>query len=218
MSDGLLDALGGAPNADSQHIYGVVVAIVTNNDDPDGSGRVKVRFPWLSDSDESWWARLAVPMAGADRGFLFLPEVDDEVLVAFEHGDPRFPYVVGSLWNGQDKPPEPQALDGGKVVRRVLKSRAGHLVRLDDTEGGEKIEIVDKTGQNSVTLDSSTNTITLRADGDVVLESSSGNVVIKGQGVEISSSATDVKIESTANLEMTAQAQSTLKGAMVNIN
>ena len=84
---------------DSSRVTGVVVGVVTNNQDPDGLGRVKVKFPWLSDADESSWARIAAPMAGKERGLYFLPEVDDEVLVIFEHGDLRFPFVPGALWN-----------------------------------------------------------------------------------------------------------------------
>src|SRR5205085_2988322 len=126
-------------------ISGVVVGVVTNNqDDPDGLGRVKVKFPWLSNDEESFWARVAVPMAGKERGFYFLPEVEDEVLVAFEHGDPRFPYVLGSLWNGQDKPPEK---NDGKNNVRVIKSRSGHVIRLNDEDGKEKIESIDKSGK-----------------------------------------------------------------------
>jgi uncharacterized protein involved in type VI secretion and phage assembly len=218
MSDGLLDALGRAADAGPQRAFGVVIGIVTNNDDPEGLGRVKVRFPWLSDEDESSWARLATPMAGPGRGAYFLPEVDDEVLLAFEHGDPRFPYVLGGLWNGQDKPPDSKPLDGGKVARRVLKSRAGHIIRLDDTNGSEKIEIVDKTGQNSITIDSAANTITVHADGDLVLKSANGKVVLTGQAVEISSTAQDVTVNSSGDLGLVGQGQSTLKGATVNIN
>ena len=84
--------------------FGVVVGVVTNNQDPDGMHRVKVHFPWLSDDVESNWARVAAPMAGGNRGVYFLPEVDDEVLVAFEHGKVDHPYVIGSLWNQQDRP------------------------------------------------------------------------------------------------------------------
>ena len=91
----LLDLLTDNAAANSHRLYGVVVGLVTNNQDPDKLGRVKVRFPWLGDSDESAWARLATPMAGKDRGLYFLPEVDDEVLVVFEHGDLRFPYILG---------------------------------------------------------------------------------------------------------------------------
>src|SRR6185436_4336090 len=107
-------------------IHGVVVGIVTNNQDPDGMGRVKVKFPWLSDADESFWARAAVPMAGKDRGFYFLPEVDDEVLVAFKHGAARSPYTPGALGNGKDAPPATN--DDGKNNVRVIKSRSGHVI------------------------------------------------------------------------------------------
>ena len=84
---------------------GVVIGLVTNNQDPDGQGRVKVKFPWLSDDQESNWARLAMPMAGKNRGLFLLPEVGDEVLVMFEQGDVNHPYVIGAVWNGADTPP-----------------------------------------------------------------------------------------------------------------
>ena len=87
----------------NDRFYGVVVGIVTNNQDPDNMHRVKVRFPWLNQDHESNWARVATSMAGNGRGAYFLPEVDDEVLVAFEHGLIDQPYVIGSLWNGKDQ-------------------------------------------------------------------------------------------------------------------
>src|SRR5689334_12460780 len=103
ISDALLDTL--EEQKQSDRVYGVVVAIVTNRKDPEEMGRVKLRYPWLGENAEGYWARIATPMAGNERGIYFLPEVEDEVLVAFEHGDLRFPYVIGSLWNGRDKPP-----------------------------------------------------------------------------------------------------------------
>lgn len=216
MSDNLIDLLLPPTRGAADRIYGVVVGIVTNNQDPDKLGRVKVRFPWLSDADESWWARLAVVMAGKERGAFFLPEVDDEVLVAFEHGDVRFPYVLGGLWNGKDNPPATN--DDGKNNLRLLKSRSGHIIRLDDSDGAEKIEIIDKTEKNSVVFDASANTITIKADADITLESAQGKVVIKGQSIEIKSTAQDVKIESSANADVKASGQLNLKGSMVNIN
>ena len=96
---------------------------------------MKVKFPWLA-NDESAWARLAVPMAGAGRGFYFIPEVNDEVLVAFEQGDINRPYVIGCVWNGRDAPPEPasKVVDAsGKVNQRILKSRLGHTITIDDS-------------------------------------------------------------------------------------
>ena len=85
---------------------GLVVATVTDNKDPKGLARVRVRLPWQDGNQESYWARLAMPMAMSDRGVYFLPEVGDEVLVGFEKGHPTHPCVLGSLWNGQNKPPE----------------------------------------------------------------------------------------------------------------
>ena len=101
MGSHLLDVLSPSTH-ESGRVYGVVVGIVTNNKDPDNMARVKVRFPWLSDDEESWWARIATVMAGKNRGSYFIPEVDDEVLVAFDHGDMRFPYILGSVWNGRN--------------------------------------------------------------------------------------------------------------------
>jgi uncharacterized protein involved in type VI secretion and phage assembly len=174
----------------------VVVGLVTNNDDPEGQGRVKVKFPWLADDQESTWARLASPMAGQGRGLYFLPEVNDEVLVAFEHGDIHRPYILGVLWNGQDSPPQPNSavVDGsGQVVQRIIKSRAGHTILLDDTSGGGGITIMDRSG-NKIEMDSGANSLKLQVQGNLEIESD-GRVTIKGQaGVEISSSANvDVK-------------------------
>jgi uncharacterized protein involved in type VI secretion and phage assembly len=149
---------------EAQRINGVVVGIVTNNSDDKHPGCVRLTFPWLNDSDESNWARLCSFMAGPDRGALFLPEVGDEVLVAFEHGDPRFPYVLGALWNGKDKPPQ------GNNDVRVIKSRSGSVIRLTDAHGAEKIEITDKDG-NAITIDSAADKITLSApNGTIRLE------------------------------------------------
>ena len=101
------------------HAKGVAVALVTQNKDDEGLCRVKVRYPWHDKPRESYWARLAVPMAGNGRGTVFIPEVGDEVLVAFEREDLRFPYVLGALWNGKDKPP--LANDDGKNDKRIVQ-------------------------------------------------------------------------------------------------
>lgn len=196
-------------------ISGVVVGIVTNNQDPDGMGRVKVKFPWLSDADESFWARVAVPMAGKERGFYFLPEVDDEVLVAFEHGDARFPYVVGALWNGKDAPPAKN--DDGKNNIRVIKSRSGHVIRLTDEDGKEKIEIIDKSEKNSIVVDTAENTITITTDKDIVFSASKGTIKLDAKKIEMKSSA-DTKIESGAGMDVKASAAMNIKGQAVNIN
>ncbi len=216
MTQSLLDLFQPTQETEGDRIYGVVVGIVMNNQDPDGMGRVKVWFPWLSATEGSWWARIAVPMAGKDRGAYFLPEVDDEVLVAFEQGEVRSPYVLGALWNGIQKPPTTN--DDGKNNLRVIKSRSGHVIRLDDTENAEKIEIIDKTQKNSIVIDASTNTLKIKADGDITLESAQGKIVLKGQSIEIQSTSQTVTVQAATDMEVKASGQMTIKGAVVNIN
>jgi len=163
----------------ASRIAGVVVAVVTNTHDPEGLARVKVRFPWLSDQAESPWARVACLMAGGGRGAYFLPEVDDEVLVAFEQGDMRLPYVIGALWNGKDLPPSGN--EGGKNDVRMIRSRSGHVVRFIDKQGGEKIEIEDHAGKNRIVIDAAG--ITLSAvDGTITLEANELVLKSSGQG------------------------------------
>jgi len=199
----------------SVRIYGVGLAVVTNNKDPDGLGRVKLKLPWLSDDMESNWARVATPMAGKEMGLYILPEVDDQVLVAFEHGDPAYPYVIGSLWNGSQKPPETNA--DGKNDVRLLKSRSGHIVRLNDKQGEETIEILDKSGKHSVVITTKDNSIAIKADADIKITSASGKVVIDAKEIELKAKAA-IKVEASANLDLKANTQTTIKGATVNIN
>lgn len=199
----------------ASRIYGVVIAIVTNNQDPEGLGRVKVTFPWLSDEDESDWARLAVPMAGSQRGMYFLPEVEDEVLVAFEQGDIRFPYVIGGLWNGKDAPPGNN--DNGQNDIRVIKSRSGHVIRLNDEEGKETIEIIDKSAQNSLIFDTASNTISIETQGDITLSAPQGSIKLDAQTIEIKSSA-DSTVEAGSTLDLTANSTMNLQGQTINLN
>lgn len=199
----------------SNRIFGVVVGVVTNNQDPDGMGRVKVKFPWLSETEESFWARVASPMAGKERGFYFLPEVEDEVLVTFEQGDVRFPFVLGALWNGQDKPPEQN--DDGKNNARTIKSRSGHVIRLDDKSNEEKIEIIDSSGNNKIVIDAVNNRIEITSDKDITLSAPKGTIKLDAQKIQITSSA-DAKIEAGAGMDVKATGQMNVKGATVNIN
>ena len=196
--------------------FGVVVGIVSNNQDPEKLGRVKVKFPWLAPDDESNWARVVAPMAGPDRGISLLPDVDDEVLVAFEKGDPRAPYVLGALWNGVDKPPSLKDNDADNDLL-VLKSRSGHLVVLDDTSGSEKIEITDKTGKNLVRIESSSNAITIEADGDISLKAANGSITLDAKSVTVKTSA-EAKVEAGSTLDLKAGGTLTVKGTTVNIN
>ncbi len=211
------DALKDSIQQDQQigRIHGVVVGVVTNNQDPDDLGRVKVKLPWLSDLDETNWARIAAPMAGKQRGVYFLPEVDDEVLVAFDHGDVRFPYVLGALWNGNDA--QPVTNSDGKNNIRMIKSRSGHVIKLNDEDGKETIEITDKTQKNSIVIDTSKNTITVTTDKDITLSASKGTIKLDAQKVEITSSDT-TKLTSGSTMNVEASGTMTVKGATVNIN
>ncbi len=203
----------------ANQINGVVVGIVTNNKDPDGMGRIKVTFPTLSDDDESFWARMSTLMAGKDRGSFFLPEVEDEVLVAFGHGDIDDPYIIGALWNGVDTPPETNS-DGKNNIRKI-KSRSGHeiilndekqkekleihtnkghTITLDDSAGAEKISIIDKTEKNLIEIDSVQNSIKIE---------STMKLNIKSKMVEI---------ESDGMMTIKAGATLTLQGALIKIN
>jgi len=149
---------------------GVVIAIVKNLHDPEGQGRIEVQFPWLSDSLRSSWAPVAAPLAGKQRGMFFMPEVDDEVLVAFEHGSFNHPYVVGYLWNGKDIPPEADSNN------RVIVTPGGHTLRFEDGDGGQKVILKSSSGQ-TITLNDSESSITLEGGGRI-LKMSSGVVQI----------------------------------------
>lgn len=195
-------------NNRNNHFYGVSVGIVTNNKDPEGLGRVKVKFPWLSETEESYWARILTLMAGNDRGIYFLPEVNDEVLVAFEHGDMAFPYILGALWNGQDKPPGKN--DDGKNNQRIIKSRSGHTIVLDDTKGEEKILIQDKTGKNQIAIDSKNNTMNIKVEKDLTIETK-GKIILKSSDDDISIECKNLSIKTQQNYQLEAGSNCTIK-------
>lgn len=189
-------------------VFGVVVGIVTNIDDPDGLGRVKVKFPWLKEDVESHWSRIMSLMAGNESGCVFRPEVEDEVLVLFEHGDTRYPYVIGALWNGQDAMPSERGSDSDNNIR-LIKSRSGHIIKLDDTAGSEKIEIIDKKKKNTIVIDTSSNKILISADTDIELKASNGKILLD---------ATEIEIKSSGSATVEASGDMTIKGSTVNIN
>ena len=174
----------------SGNMNGVVTAIVKSLDDPDKQGRIELQFPWLSDSQRSAFAPVAAASAGKNRGAFFMPEVDDEVLVAFEHGDFDHPYIVGFLWNGVDLPPEPTkdnrviVTPGGHTLRFedkdgarrvVLKSSAGHVITLDDA--AKTVTVATASGSQTLTLDDNAQSITL-SGGQRKLTMSAGTVQI----------------------------------------
>jgi uncharacterized protein involved in type VI secretion and phage assembly len=182
------------PDAGKRPGTGLAIGIVTDNQDPDGVGRVKVRFPWLAAEHASDWARVVSPGAGAERGLQFLPEVNDEVLVGFELGDIHYPYVLGGLWNGRDAPPcaQDEAVSAGAVQRRVIRSRAGHKIVLDDSDGGAEVRIEDMR-VNVIRLESGADSLHVSVHGDVTI-TADGRVSIRGRGVTIDAGGDDVVV------------------------
>ncbi|HET8797747.1 MAG TPA: phage baseplate assembly protein V [Thermoanaerobaculia bacterium] len=163
--------------------FGVYPAVVSNINDPESQGRVKITLPWAPDTgSEKYdaWARIATLMAGGKRGSWLIPDVGDEVLVAFEGGDPRRPFVLGGLWNGQDAPPE--SMDSaGKNYKKVLRSRNGVKVTLDDTDGREQF-IAETPGGQKFTLKD--------GPGSIEIADSNGNSIrMEASGITINTSA-----------------------------
>lgn len=181
--------------------YGVYPALVSDINDPAGQGRVKITLPWAPDSGNAryeLWARMATLMGGNNRGSWFIPDVNDEVLVTFEAGDPQRPYVIGGLWNGSDAPPE--SMDGaGRNNKKVLRSRNGVKATLDDsdgqesmileTPGGQKLTLKDGPGVVEI-MDSNGNTIKLDTGGITV--TASIKVTVNASMVEITASQVTV--------------------------
>jgi uncharacterized protein involved in type VI secretion and phage assembly len=212
-----MDEFLGEPQSQAEPAYipGVVVGIVTNNRDPWGMGRVKVKLPHFGEADESNWARIAVPMAGQERGIYFLPEVGDEVLVAFERANPRFPFILGALWNGKELPPAKN--DDGNNDVRIIKSRSGHVVRLNDKHGGAKIEIIDNSGKNSLVFDTAANLVKIESGQDITLAATNGTIKLDARTIEIVSSDA-AKVEASSRLDVKASGPMTLKGATIDLN
>ncbi len=176
----------------SGQMPGLVEAIVVYNVDPEQLGRVKVKYPTLPDMPESYWARLVMPMAGQDRGWMTIPEVDDEVLVAFVHGDIDHAIVLGSLYNGVDTPP--YANEDGENNLRVFQSRSGHRLTFDDTSGAERIELISHNEEIRIIWDSAGKTLSVYAGQDIIVEA----------GNKIDFKCTDFKLEASASVSLKA--------------
>jgi uncharacterized protein involved in type VI secretion and phage assembly len=196
---------------------GDAVASVTDNEDPEKLGRVKVTYPWRDSDDDSYWARVATPMGGKEYGAYFLPEVGDEVLVAFQDGDIHHPFVVGSLWTGKQKPPEDNASGNNDV--RTIKSRKGHRLEFDDakqeakttieTAAGHKIVLDDKSGSEKITIEDKS------GNNAVEMDSTKGEVSISA-GTKISLSAPTIELAATSEVNASAKGKMNLesKGKM----
>jgi phage baseplate assembly protein V len=181
-----------------RRFYGVYEGLVTDVTDPEKEGRVKLKFPWFDDQMETEWCRVRQAYAGNGYGSFFVPEIGDEVLVAFIQGDMRFPIVMGGLYNGQDKPPTYR--DDSKD-EKVIRTKGGHQITLDDSQGREKITIVDSQEKNRIEIDTANNSIKI--------ESTSGKLVIKANEIEVSANTT-LKIEAGGKMD--------IKGATINLN
>ncbi len=233
-----LFGLANGGGAGSRSSPGVVVGQVSDVRDPQHLGRVTVRFPWLSDDYVSDWARTVQPGAAKDRGATVLPEVGDEVLVAFEQGDFRRPYVLGGLYNGVDtpKPGDVDLVDGGsgQVNRRSVVSRRGHRIDLLDQQGRKDgITLATGDGKLTVAMDATGTKVTVHSDGTVTIEAKqgvtidagAGNVTMKGTQVEITATAgltldggPQTTVKSSAAMTIDGGATTTIKGGMVSIN
>jgi uncharacterized protein involved in type VI secretion and phage assembly len=202
---------------DEHRVYGVALAEVVSNMDLSGQGRVQLRLPWLPGYQP--WARVAAFAAGSDRGGYFIPQDGEEVLVAFNQGDVTDPYVIGTLWNGRDKPPFKSPMD--PTQKRAIRTPQGHELLFDDAE--QKIVLKTSTGQK----------ITLAPDGIEIAASDNAKITLQTAGtvkieasVEIQLTAPSIKAEADGTLQLKGTASATLegsgtcvvKGGMVNIN
>jgi len=220
-------------STDDGGIRGVAVGIVTDNEDPKDLGRVKLRFPWREADDESHWARIATEMAGTEYGTYFLPEIDDEVLVAFENGDIHRPFVIGALWNGTQKPPQTNA-DGKNDIREI-RSRSDHAIAFDDADDGsitirttdgneividdsgtsETIRISDENADNSITLDSENGTVEIDAKSELSLSAST--IALDGNSIELSGTK-GLTISGNGPIDIDSKAKLSLSGSMIDVD
>ncbi|MBA4181543.1 MAG: hypothetical protein C0506_13215 [Anaerolinea sp.] len=192
---------------------GVAIGVVTNVEDPDKMGRVKLKFPWMDDKLETWWARMATPMTGKDRGIQFMPEVNDEVLVAFDRGDRGRPYVLGGLWNGKDAPPLAPSdfYANGKIVKQQIKTSTGHLIEFSEAQGKEHVSVT-TAGKHELNLDDGAQKIVVKSKGGHLVEiddNGTGKITIKSGG--------DVTVEAGGKVTVNAKMDAEVNGMNVKV-
>lgn len=195
---------------EADRVYEPVIGVVTDNKDPDKLMRVKVKIPALSAQDTTWWIPVISLGAGKERGWFFLPEVNDEVLVGFEHGDMNRPIVLGALWNGQDKAPKDNGSGSNPI--RTLVSKSGSKIEFDDdkntitiSDGGGKGEIVFKADDNKM--------IITAKSGDVVVLCPTGELqMVADGGMELTASV-NLDIRGGDKTNLTGSGGVTLKGS-----
>jgi uncharacterized protein involved in type VI secretion and phage assembly len=217
---------GAAGSRAAGHMDGVTIGIVTSLKDPEQLGRVKLKFPMLADDFESGWCRVVQPGVGPRHGMVWLPEVGDEVLVAFGQGHSDAPYVLGGIFNGKDKPDKAwdQHVDGqGRLTRRALVSRTGMVVEMLESAQAEQLVISTTSGKHKISLSQKDNTMELASEGpvsvtakqDITLSTESGTVSIKGNNVKIEATS-DLTLNGT-NVSAQAKAQLQVKGAETKV-
>jgi uncharacterized protein involved in type VI secretion and phage assembly len=182
------------PDGDARRHFGVYPAIVTDVVDPDGRGRIQVKLPSLGKDaggqDVRAWATLCTPYADDDQGIEVLPAVDTQVVIAFEAGDLRRPYIVGSCWNGKESMPQSPAAPNNK---RLWKSRSGSLLEFDDTDGAAKVTLSMKSGHKLVLDDASQQVTLTHSGGSVITFNAAGQISIQANAtVEVQASALNV--------------------------
>jgi uncharacterized protein involved in type VI secretion and phage assembly len=184
-----------------KRFYGVVEGVVTSVDDSDGKeGRVKVQFPWFDHQMETEWCRVCQFYAGNGYGAFFVPEVNDEVLIAFIHGSMRRPIILGGLYNGKDKPPTYRS---ASQDQKMIRTKGNHELLFDDTQNKQRVRVksqgghtvdlsdVDKkitlqsAGGQKIVVDDSANTITLNTGGSTVTIDNTGNIQLSGVNVVV---------------------------------
>lgn len=214
MVGALWDQSGPAGRESDGFLTGAAVGVVTDNQDPDGLARVRVRLSWQEQGATSFWARTAMPMAGKGRGFYVVPDIGDEVLVTAEQGNPSRLYVLGVLWNGKDLPPA--ANDDGKNNTRLLKTRSGHELRFNDDDAAPEIEVKLADGkrltfhQDGITLDDARkNSITISSADSTV-------TITAGQKLRLEAPQIEIRTQGTMNLD--SGGTLTVKGSVVRIN
>ncbi len=235
-----------------RRIYGVVSGIVVDIRDPENLGRVKVNFPWLAEEGEavssgeeeershSYWARIAMVMAGSGRGTFIIPEIEDEVLVAFEHGNINYPFIIGSLWNSEDTPPESMDSDGNNHIRSLhtrsghvvsfddnaedkaagitVKSQGGHELSLDDAGGKGKIEVKTKGG-HMITLDDEGGSVTMEdsSGNSLCFDANAGSLTVKTKGNQDSTVGGNLTINVSGSATVSAPAGVTIDSTSIKL-
>lgn len=204
------------PDGGQQNYFGLYPAIVTDIVDPENLGRVEVRFPWLgSQGDEQVrvWATLLSSYADDDQGLQIMPETDSQVVVGFEAGNLRRPYIVGACWNGREAQPETPEKANNK---RVLKTRAQSLLEFDDTDGASKVTLSLQSGHKLV-LDDGAGEVTLtHSNGCIIKFNTAGNIEIRANAaVEVTAPVMNVHA-ATANFDGVINCVSLIASALVS--